>query len=495
MASGHHIEKNINGFPKFLQTENDLPDVENMTMAERRKRLGGSALKSFARAEASEHNPFQHIEDTLKRSIIGQPRAIEAITDALTREALHNPNQPIANFMFLGPTGVGKSETAKILAELIDDSDDPHFDNLIRIDCSDYKSGHEVATLLGSPLGYVGSDIEPKLGSSAVEGGKTVILFDEIEKGCNELYDMMLHIMDDGTLETMGETSEKVHFNNSIIIMTSNLGAEEMDSLINGKKMGFSIEGRPEVSDHQINASAKRSMRDKFKPEFINRITDNIVFRSFDDEQLGEVVDARVDRENKRYREYGYDLTISEKLRDYIVEQDEDRRQNNARGVLRNYETMVEGGLARHYLTGTIPEGSEVYADLGEDNSVVFLHSENQALKYYAQTMREEREKRQETSRLAQIAEDESDDIDNEVSAGAEIWGNDDDLYINNKRVADLSDLHNLYDNDLIDLATYLAVGQSVGWFKNGEEHTQKSDNNTETDTESSDDQPDIEDN
>lgn len=473
MANKHNLENTKHLFPQFLSSESDLPAVENLSMSERRKRLGAGALDSFVRAENHEINPLQEMEDTLKSRIIGQPQAIDAIIEALTRESLHNPNQPIANFMFLGPTGVGKSETAKVLAEMIDDSDkDDYFDSLIRIDCSDYKNGHEVATLTGSPLGYVGSDQAPKLSYDAVEGGgKTVILFDEVEKGSEELYDLMLHIMDDGTLETMGETSEKVSFSNSIIIMTSNLGAHEISKISSGITTGFAPNSSPkrtEDMEKEVVSAATEAMKEKFKPEFINRISQNVVYKSFDDAQLGEVIDATIDRENQRYRDHGFDLTTSEALRDHIVNITDDRRENNARAVLRNYEKMVEGGLAKHYLTRSIPVGSEVYADLDENKQVTFDYTESPALKYQVEAVKEFA-KRFESTQKMEMADDEADEdkvVHSTSSKTIEKWSNDgESIFVNNKRIFDMSDLESMYDNGLISAETLVEVGISADWF------------------------------
>lgn len=474
MANTHNLENTKPTFPEFLSSNDELAEVENLNMSQRRKRLGTGALESFMQAENHEFNPLQEMEDTLKSKIIGQPQAIDAIIEALTRESLHNPNQPIANFMFLGPTGVGKSETAKVLAEMIDDSDDDYFDNLIRIDCSDYKNGHEVATLTGSPLGFVGSDQPPKLSYDAVEGGgKTVILFDEVEKGSEELYDLMLHIMDDGTLETMGETREKVSFSNSIIIMTSNLGAHEISKISSGITTGFAPNGSPKRSEDmekEVVSAATEAMKQMFKPEFINRISQNVVYRSFDDAQLGEVIDAKIDRENQRYRDHGFDLTTSEALRDHIVDITKDRRENNARAVLRNYERMVEGGLARHYLAGSIPVGSEVYADLDENNEVSFMYSENPALKYQVEAAKVATSRLSSAQKL-EMAEDEADEIADEVvhstsSKTIEKWSNDNDtIFVNGKRIYDMSDLESMYDSGFISAQTLVEVGISADWF------------------------------
>ncbi|MDN5835003.1 MAG: AAA family ATPase [bacterium] len=476
MANARNIESVNHKFPQFLASPDGLPEMENLTMAERRRRLGAGALKSFVRAEQLEQSPLQNIENTLKSKLVGQDKAVDAIVEALTRESLQNPNQPIANFMFLGPSGVGKTETAKILANLIHEGNDEDFDNLIRIDCSDYKGGHEIANLTGSPLGYVGSDKTPKLSRSAVEGGggKTVILFDEIEKGSTELYDLMLHIMDDGTLETMGETSEKVSFSNSIIIMTSNLGSEEINRITSGKSTGFSPNvdsSKANISDKQIEISAMDAMGKIFRPEFINRISKNVIYNGFNDEQLGDIVDVRIDRENERYRDHGYNLTISEALRDHVVNMTEDRRQYNARTVLRNYEKTVESGLAEHYMAGTIPVGSEVYADLTEAGDATFMYSRSPALEYQAGVMAQARDQKRLQAK-AEIARNqasrnqaEAEDSEYEESSYSQWTIHGEAAIIGTRVITDSFSLEEMYDDGEISAVLAFDVAREMGWL------------------------------
>lgn len=334
------------------------------------RQLGRTSLEGLTYAMAPEHNPLSDIEEGLNDAIVGQPEAIKSIVDALSREKIRNPSRPIANLLFLGPTGVGKSETAKVLAELLHDEYDEAF---LKIDCSSYSESHQVNALIGAPQGYVGREQQPFLDPSIIEQEKSVILFDELEKGSEELYDLMLQIMEDGELFLPG-TGETVSFKNSIIIMTSNLGASEMMNLLNPKKTGFYTEQTEVISatKEQLDSAVNIALEKHFRPEFINRIDRRVVFESLGDTQLEEVLDRYVKEANERYfYDAKIDFRLSPELRHKLVSSNEKRRQFGARPILRGYDHIVESKLATYLSAGSIPEGSRVYAvaaDETDDN-------------------------------------------------------------------------------------------------------------------------------
>lgn len=330
------------------------------------KQLGVTALDSLMFAEPVETHPYSDIETGLKHAIIGQDEAIESIMQALNREKLRNPRRPLANLLFLGPTGVGKSETAKELARQLH-GDESAF---LKIDCSSFSQGHEVMALVGAPPSYVGREQAPMLSPSIIEQEKSIVLFDEVEKGSQELWDLMLQIMDDGEVMLTG-TGEKVSFKDSIIIMTSNLGATEMMSLLDPKRVGFNLSQESQVtaSKDQIEGAAKGALRKHFRPEFINRFDRQVVFQPLDDNQLGTVLDRYVESANDRYLDSGIQLVLSPALRNEIVTSNEDRRQFGARPILREYDHMIESMLAQQLGSGGIPEGSRVFALANKDIS------------------------------------------------------------------------------------------------------------------------------
>ncbi|HET6622523.1 MAG TPA: AAA family ATPase, partial [Candidatus Saccharimonadales bacterium] len=232
----------------------------------RKRRMAKSAIEGFTLLEAVE-SPWAEVRTQLEDRIIGQPAAIDAIIEALEGGDVRMPSdkRPVANFAFLGPTGVGKTETAKSLAEFIDLSR-----KFVNIDCSNFSHGHEVANLIGAPAGYVGYDQEPLLSKEKVEGDGTVILFDEIEKGSESLYNLMLQIMENGELQM--RNGDITSFRGAIIIMTSNLGAKDMADQLSPTRLGFtSLDQQPDTN--HLEEVARKKFSEHFRAEFINRLT------------------------------------------------------------------------------------------------------------------------------------------------------------------------------------------------------------------------------
>jgi len=334
-------------------------EVARPISTETQKQLGHTALEGLTLAVPVESHPLVNIEQHLKHSIVGQDDAIDSIMHALNREKFRNPNRPYANLLFLGPTGVGKSETAKELAAQLHKGEN----GFLKIDCSLFSHGHEVSALLGSPPGFVGREQEPLLDPRIIEQDKSVIMFDEVEKGSQQLWDLLLQIMDDGEVSLLSG-SRKVSFKNSIIIMTSNLGSHEMTELLSRRNVGFRAAQSEQISttNQEIDTAVNNALRHHFRPEFINRFDRKVIFKPHDDTQMGEVLDRYVERANERYKKLGVMLSLSPTLRDEMVVGNSQRKQFGVRPILRDYDHMIESELATYVNAGSIPLGSEVVA-------------------------------------------------------------------------------------------------------------------------------------
>jgi ATP-dependent Clp protease ATP-binding subunit ClpA len=323
-------------------------------------------LEGFSLAELGNKKPYGYIEDGLNEEIIGQPTPIESIVTALYREEFRDPNRPIVSMMFLGPTGVGKSELAKVLNKLLHDDDNA----LVAIDCSEISENHKVSALLGAAPEYVGREQAPMLDRKKIERPRSVILFDEIEKGAPALHNLLLQILDNGEV-TLLKDGKKVSFRNSIIILTSNIGSSEMMKAASDTPLGFNQKGGS-VSKEKVNdAAIKALLGSGLKPELINRIDEKIVFNSLNDEELGQILDRHIRNSNEKYLEKGIHLSISQELRDAIVTScavgADDRRIFGARPILSKYRKWVEGLTARYIASGGIPNGSRVRIELSDD--------------------------------------------------------------------------------------------------------------------------------
>ena len=230
--------------------------------------------------------------------------------------------------------------------------------NLIKVDCSNYSEGHEVAALIGSPPGYVGHDIEPIFSKKRVEKKGTVILFDEIEKGHQKLYNLMLQIMDDGELQlSRGGT---VSFRNTMIIMTSNLGAKEMAAELSDTPLGFAAKQRG-VSYSVLDSVATKKFEEHFTPEFINRLNKTVVFHPLTAEGLGKVLDTKVARVNDAYGDYfGVNISLSDTARSKLVESASQNPQLGARPLVRVFEDSIQTTLGQYVGTGKVVENTHV---------------------------------------------------------------------------------------------------------------------------------------
>jgi len=302
----------------------------------------------------SEKQKLLKMEERLSTRVVGQDRALQVVSSAVrrARAGMQDPNRPIGSFIFLGPTGVGKTETARALAEYLFDDEAA----MIRIDMSEYMEKHSVARLIGAPPGYIGHDEGGQLTEAVRRRPYAVVLFDEIEKAHTEVFDILLQILDDGRLtDSQGRT---VDFKNVVIILTSNIGSVHLARLT--KKDDFA------VAEKQV----LEEMRQRFKPEFLNRIDDTVVFRPLTKESLRKIVDVQLERVRRLLTAQRIEMTISDAAKDLLAEEGWDPAYG-ARPLKRVIATRLQDALAVKILEGTFGEGDHVSIDIEDGDLAI----------------------------------------------------------------------------------------------------------------------------
>lgn len=316
--------------------ENEIADV-----------VAGWTKIPVSRLTESEASRLQKLEETLHKRVIGQEEAVSAVSKAVRRGrvGLKDPKRPIGSFLFLGPTGVGKTEVSKALAEAVFGNEE----SMIRVDMSEYMEKHSVSKMIGSPPGYVGHEDGGQLSEKVRRNPFSVILFDEIEKAHPDVFNILLQVLDDGHITD--SQGRKVDFKNTIIIMTSNAGAQ---SIIEPKKLGFGAK-EDEKQDHErMKASVMEEVKRIFKPEFLNRIDETIVFRVLNKDDMKKIIGIMVRDLQKRCKEQlQIDLVVREAAKEFIVEKAYDRKYG-ARPLRRKLQDEVEDRLADALIRGEI---------------------------------------------------------------------------------------------------------------------------------------------
>ena len=316
--------------------ENEIADV-----------VAGWTKIPVSRLTESEASRLQKLEETRHKRVIGQEEAVSAVSKAVRRGrvGLKDPKRPIGSFLFLGPTGVGKTEVSKALAEAVFGNEE----SMIRVDMSEYMEKHSVSKMIGSPPGYVGHEDGGQLSEKVRRNPFSVILFDEIEKAHPDVFNILLQVLDDGHITD--SQGRKVDFKNTIIIMTSNAGAQ---SIIEPKKLGFGAK-EDEKQDHErMKASVMEEVKRIFKPEFLNRIDETIVFRALNKDDMKKIIGIMVRDLQKRCKEQlQIDLVVREAAKEFIVEKAYDRKYG-ARPLRRKLQDEVEDRLADALIRGEI---------------------------------------------------------------------------------------------------------------------------------------------
>ncbi len=330
---------------KMLREEVDAEDIAEIV-----SKWTGIPVNKMLEGEREK---LVHMEDRLKRRIIGQEEAVRAVSNAVrrARSGLQDPNRPIGSFIFMGPTGVGKTELAKALAEFLYDNEQA----VIRVDMSEYMEKHSVSRLIGAPPGYVGYEEGGYLTESVRRRPYSVVLFDEIEKAHPDVFNALLQILDDGRLtDGQGKT---VDFKNSLIIMTSNVGSHL-------------IQEYQESRRDEMETLVMQALRANFKPEFLNRIDETIIFHNLTHTQIRQIVDIQFTRLQKRLADRNIELVLSDAAKDLLAEKGFDP-VFGARPLKRTIQQYIENPLSMEILKGAIPEDSRVEAD-ARDGEITF---------------------------------------------------------------------------------------------------------------------------
>jgi ATP-dependent Clp protease ATP-binding subunit ClpC len=344
---------------KEIVNEENIADVVSM--------MTGIPLNKLKQSESKK---LSKLFDTIKKSIVGQNTAIEKVVKSIQRNraGLKDPKKPIGSFIFLGQTGVGKTQLAKVLAKELFESED----SLIRVDMSEYMEKFAVSRLVGAPPGYVGYEDGGQLTEKIRRKPYSVILLDEIEKAHPDVFNMLLQVLDDGFLtDSLGR---KIDFTNSVIIMTSNIGVKKIQDF--GSGVGFGTSAKKEQESSANDKTIMNSLRKKFAPEFLNRIDEIVIFNHLTIENIHSIIDIELDKLLKRVGELGYTIKISKKAKDFLCEKGYDKKYG-ARPLKRTIQKHIEDLIASEILDSKINSGDVISLDYvkGDENLKIKIKS------------------------------------------------------------------------------------------------------------------------
>lgn len=361
---------------RLTQLEKDNKDLEKVPAVTSENLATAISLKTgipVSRVHGSEQELLIHLEDHLKKEIIGQDDAIKAVSKAIRRgrSGIADPHRPIGSFVFMGPTGVGKTELAKVLAREVFGGED----SLIKIDMSEFEEKHNVARLVGAPAGYVGYEDGGKLTEQIRRHPYSVVLFDEIEKAHPDVFNILLQILEDGTL-TDGQGT-KVKFNNSIVILTSNLGAEEM---YRESELGFTAKTKKDAkaleAEHVANeAAAMKALRKLMRPELVNRFDAIVTFNALTEKNVDRIFTNMLADLKKRLAEKSIGLELTDAAKEELIKKGYDVK-NGARPLRRAIEDELESLLADHILDGSLDKGDIAKVDFKDKEFTLAIAKE-----------------------------------------------------------------------------------------------------------------------
>ncbi len=346
---------------RVLVTEDNVADVVSM--------MTGIPVNRVAQTES---NKLAKLPELIQGKVIGQNEAVMKIARSIQRNraGLKDPNRPIGSFIFLGQTGVGKTQLAKVLAKELFDSEDA----LIRIDMSEYMEKFSISRLVGAPPGYVGYEEGGQLTEKVRRKPYCVVLLDEIEKAHPDVFNMMLQVLDDGFMtDSLGR---KIDFKNTIIIMTSNIGARQLKDF--GQGVGFGTATRVANAEDNSKSIIENALKKTFAPEFLNRIDDVIVFNALEKEDINKIIEIELSKLFRRVKELGYSLNLSDKAKAFVAEKGFDK-QFGARPLKRAIQKYVEDALAEEIITSKISIGDEIYMDFEDESTELKVTVEKKA--------------------------------------------------------------------------------------------------------------------
>ena len=331
---------------KETVSENNVADVVSM--------MSGIPVNRIAQTES---NKLAELPALIKSNVIGQDDAVAKVAKAIQRNraGLKDPNKPIGSFIFLGQTGVGKTQLAKVLAKELFDSEEA----LIRIDMSEYMEKFAISRLVGAPPGYVGYEEGGQLTEKVRRKPYSVVLLDEVEKAHPDVFNMMLQVLDDGFLtDSLGR---KIDFRNTIIIMTSNIGARQLKDF--GQGVGFGTAAKKSQEGSHQKSVIENALKKAFAPEFLNRIDDVVVFNALEKEDIHKIIDIELNKLYARIKDIGYHLDLTDSAKDYIAEKGFDK-QYGARPLKRAIQKYIEDTLAEEIVNSKLEEGDSIFMDL-----------------------------------------------------------------------------------------------------------------------------------
>ncbi len=335
--------------------EEEVADVVSM--------MTGIPVNRIAQAETSK---LKNLSNILKSNVIGQDEAVDKVVKAIQRNrlGLKDPNKPIGSFIFLGQTGVGKTQLAKVLAKELFDNEDA----LIRIDMSEYMEKFALSRLIGAPPGYVGYEEGGQLTEKVRRKPYSVVLFDEIEKAHPDVFNMLLQILDEGFItDSLGR---RIDFRNTVIILTSNIGARQLKDF--GQGVGFGTSAKLSQAEEHAKGVIEKALKKTFAPEFLNRIDDIIIFNALEKEDIHKIIDIELQKVYKRIKELGYNFSITDKAKDFIADKGYDK-QYGARPLKRAIQKYVEDALAEEILEDHVNEGDTVIMDYNRKKEKLFF--------------------------------------------------------------------------------------------------------------------------
>jgi ATP-dependent Clp protease ATP-binding subunit ClpC len=344
-------------------SEEDVAEVVSM--------MTGIPLQRVAQAES---NKLASLAKLIQGTLIGQDEAVKKVVKAIQRNraGLKDPSKPIGSFIFLGQTGVGKTQLAKVLAKTLFDSEEA----LIRIDMSEYMEKFAVSRLVGAPPGYVGYEEGGQLTEKVRRKPYSVILLDEIEKAHPDVFNLMLQALDDGQMtDSLGR---KIDFKNTIIIMTSNIGTRQLKDF--GTGVGFGTSARVKNSSDDAKGIIENALKKTFAPEFLNRIDDVVLFNSLEKEDIRKIIDIELEKLIKRIEALGYKFSFSEEAKDFVAEKGFDK-QFGARPLQRAIQKYVEDPLAEEIINSNITEGDTIVLDFDKKNNEIVIKSSHKESK------------------------------------------------------------------------------------------------------------------